>query len=200
VSSFVKVRCRGVYPGIDLVYHGSQGQLEYDFVVQPGADPRRIRLGFQGARGLRLDGDGNLVVALDGGELIQRAPLLYQEVDSTRRAIAGRWVLRGDSEVGFELAAYDVTQTLVIDPVLSYSTYLGGDSFEEGWGIAVDALGAAYVTGVTFSADFPTQNPYQTDQPEWDAFVVKLSPLGKQPRVLHLPRRKRPRLWPRNRR
>jgi hypothetical protein len=185
VASFAKVRCRGVYPGIDLVYYGNQGQLEYDFVVAPGADPRRIRLGFEGGRGLRLDGEGNLVVSLEGGELIQRAPRVYQGLASEKKAVPGRWVLRGRTEAGFQVGAYDQRQALIIDPVLSYSTYLGGNSLDidesgirEAPMIAVDGQGCAYLTGLTFSTDFPTQDPYQADQPFTDAFVTKLSPSG----------------------
>lgn len=113
VAAFEKVRCRDVYPGIDLVYYGRQKELEYDFVVAPGGDPRSIRLGFEGARSLRLDGKGNLIVALGGGEVTKSAPQVYQEVGSKRETVSGRWVLRGKKEAGFEAGAYDRRQALV---------------------------------------------------------------------------------------
>jgi hypothetical protein len=162
VRGYARVRCNGVYPGIDLVYYGRQRQLEYDFVVTPGADPGLIRLGFEGARGLRLDSGGNLVVALEGGEVVQHAPRIYQEAESGTEAVEGRWALVGADRAGFEVGRYDTARTLVIDPVLDYSTFLGGNSVDVGHAIAVDGSGSAYVTGSTYSTDFPTQNPYQT--------------------------------------
>jgi hypothetical protein len=177
VPSYATVRCRGIYPGIDLMYHGRDKELEYDFVVAPGSDPTRIRLGFEGAQ-LRLDDQGNLVVHMDGGEIVQRAPRLYEEAGSGKRPVRGRWVLRGESEAGFEVTAYDTRHTLVIDPVLAYSTYLGGNSIDYGLGIAVDSSGSAYITGYTYSTDFPTLNPYQLDPPLADVFVTKLSSSG----------------------
>ena len=146
VPGYGKVRCRGVYPGIDLLYYGKGRELEYDFVVAPGGDPTRIRMGFEGARGLRVDGERNLVVALEGGEVVKRAPQVYQEEGTSQRPVRGRWTLRGKDEAGFEVGAYDPRRPLVIDPVLSYSTYLGGSDFDYGYGIAVDSSGSAYVT------------------------------------------------------
>jgi hypothetical protein len=179
VPSFARVRCRSVYPGIDLVYHGREREIEYDFVVAPGADARRIRLGFEGQESLRLDGAGNLVVALGKDHVVHQAPLLYQEVASERRPVRGRWVLHGKNTVGFEVGAYDTSQVLVIDPILGYSTYLGGGDADRGFAIAVDASGSAYVVGLTASTDFPTQNPYeQTLQGFQDVFVTKLAPSG----------------------
>jgi hypothetical protein len=179
VPGYAKVRSRGVYPGIDVVYYGNQKELEYDFVVAPGADPRRIRQRFRGARDLRLGADGSLVVSLPAGEVVQRAPRIYQETGSTRRVVSGRWAIRGKLEAGFELGAYDRKAALVIDPVLAYSVQLGGTDLDLGLEIAVDGSGSAYVTGFTESTDFPTQDPIQTDQPDADAFVTKLSPSGQ---------------------
>jgi hypothetical protein len=178
IPGYARVRSRGVYPGIDVVYYVNQKQVEYDFVVAPGADPRRIRLGFEGARDLRLDAEGNLVVALDGGEVVHHRPRVHQEVASARRAVEGRFVLRGRKEAGFALGPYDTRQAVVIDPVLSYSTYLGGSEDDSGVGIAVDGQGSAYVGGITLSADFPTQDPLQTAPGSYDVFVAKLSPSG----------------------
>jgi hypothetical protein len=103
VAGYAKLRCRGVYPGIDLFYYGSGRELEYDFVVAPGGDPTRIRLRFEGARSLRVDDEGQLVVALDGGEVVNRAPRVYQEEGTRKVAVRGRWILRGKSEAGFEV-------------------------------------------------------------------------------------------------
>ena len=151
VPNYGRVEYEGVYPGVDVVYYGTQRQLEYDFNVAPGADAGRIRLGVEGARGLRLDADGDLVLATAAGEVRQRAPRAYQEVGGERRAVPCRYVLLGDDRVGFELGAYDRTRRLVIDPVVSYSTYLGGGGYDEATSVAVDAEGSAYVTGKTSS-------------------------------------------------
>jgi beta-propeller repeat-containing protein len=179
VESFAKVRYLGVYAGIDLIYYGDQRQLEYDFLVAPGADPNVIRLGFDGANQIEIDAQGDLVLKTAGGEVRQRKPVAYQEVDGGRLEVASRYALKGPREISFELGEYDRARPLVIDPVMAYSTYLGG-SFDEFIGsIAVDAAGNAYVTGLTFSLDFPTSNPLQPNPGgEGDVFVAKLSPEG----------------------
>src|SRR5437660_7473555 len=156
VPTYAKVHYREVYPGIDLIYYGNQRQLEYDFVVAPGADPKRIGLGVKGADKLEIDEQGELVLHVSGGAIRQHKPVVYQEIDGTRQEIAGSYVLRGANRAGFKVAAYDRSRPLIIDPVvLSYSTYLGGGSHDEGNDIAVDAAGNAYVTGSTRSHDFP---------------------------------------------
>ena len=154
VPTYAKVHYREVYPGIDLVYYGNQRQLEYDFVVAPGADPERIVLGFQGAERLEINAEGELVLHAAGGAIRQRVPVIYQEIDGVRTKIEGRYVLKDAHRVGFQVAAYDQSRPLVIDPTLVYSTYLGGSGDEIGYGIAVDAAGAAYVVGTTESTDF----------------------------------------------
>jgi hypothetical protein len=158
VPTYARVRYRDVYPGIDLVYYGThERQLEYDFVLAPGADPHAIALGFEGARRLALDAAGDLVVTLaDGGVVVHKAPVVYQERDGRRETVDGKCVLRGGDRVDFELGAYDRTRTVFIDPGLVYATYLGGNEDDQAEAIAVEASGAAYVTGVTGSTDFPT--------------------------------------------
>jgi hypothetical protein len=181
VAHFGQVTYGQVYAGIDLLYHGSdQHQLEYDFAVAPGADARQIGLRVAGALGLALDGQGNLVLHTAAGDVVEQAPVAYQDGAGGRVAVAAAYLLRGDGTVGFQVGAYDSTQALVIDPVLSYSTYLGGSGGDFGIGIAVDGAGNAYVTGYTQSADFPTASPLQPAHGvgQNDAFVAKLSASG----------------------
>jgi carbohydrate binding protein with CBM6 domain/beta-propeller repeat-containing protein len=181
VPTFAKVHYSEVYPGIDLVYYGNQRQLEYDFVVKPGADPKKIVLGFKGTDKLEIDAQGDLVLHAPRGAIRQKKPIIYQEIDGTRREIAGSYVRKGANRVGFKVAAYDASRPLVIDPiVLSYSTYLGGTGNDYGSGIAVDAEGNTYVAGLAASADFPVTAGSM--QPAFggagDAFVTKLNPTG----------------------
>src|SRR5262249_55971859 len=160
IVNYARAEYQNLYPGIDLVYYGNQRQLEYDFVVAPGASAKVITLAFQGAEGLSLDAQGNLVLHTAGGDVVEQAPVLYQESAGARQAVSGRYVLEGDGQVGFTVGAYDSSKPLIIDPVLSYSTYLGDGDFADG--IAVDSAGNAYVTGGTFTTDyFPTANPIQ---------------------------------------
>ncbi|TMG77584.1 MAG: hypothetical protein E6H80_00745, partial [Betaproteobacteria bacterium] len=180
IPTYATVHYREVYPGIDLVYYGNQRQLEYDFVVAPGADPKKIVLGFKGTDKLEVDAQGDLVLHAAGGVIRQQKPIIYQEIDGIRREIEGRYVRKGANRVSFKLAAYDTSRPLMIDPALSYSTYLGGSGHDFGQGIAVDAHGNAYVTGHTSSTNFPTtlgafQIAFAGGS---DAVVTKLNPDG----------------------
>ena len=180
IHTFGAVRYERLYPGVDARFYGRQGRLEYDLIVAPGADPSRIGLALSGARTLRLDARGNLLVRLPDGTLVQRRAHIYQLIDGRRQPVAGRYVLHGGDRFGFRLGAYDTRRPLVIDPVLAYSTYLGGSNIDNGESIAVDAAGAAYVAGLTSSAAFPTtpgalETSYNGGV---DAFVAKLAPSG----------------------
>jgi hypothetical protein len=159
VPTYGRVRYAGIYPGVDLIYYGNQRQLEYDFLVAPGGDPAHIRLHFDGGNSgdpaVKLDAAGNLVIASDGGEVDLHKPVVYQVVGGERRPVEGSFRLMGENTAGFALGGYDHSRPLVIDPVLSYSTYLGGSSQDYAESIAVDAAGETFVTGLTWSLDFP---------------------------------------------
>ena len=203
VPSYARVKYEGVYPGVDLVYYGNQRQLEYDFVVEPSADPNQIKLSFAGADGMRVDAsNGDLVVKVGADELHFHKPAVYQPpvaavssppssrvaavYDRRRRSqsaatveLEGAFVVASNNQVAFRVAGYDPKRALVIDPLLVYSTYLGGNAYDNGTGIAVDSSGNVYVTGCATSADFPTENPLQaTLHGVGNAFVAKLNAAG----------------------
>ncbi len=159
VPNYRKVAEHGVYPGIDLVYYGTQRQLEYDFVVAPGADPRAIRLAFQGADRLRIDSQGNLIATVRGGEVSFQRPIAYQAApDGAKQVVAARYLIKGRRNVEFKVGKHDPGRSLIIDPTLAYSTYLGGSNIDGANAIAVAPDDSAFITGETFSTDFPTVN------------------------------------------
>jgi hypothetical protein len=224
VPSYTRVKYEGVYPGVDLVYYGNQGQLEYDFVVAPGADPAAIRFALSGGLEVgrtqsavgsgtqnqtlrqseiqnlksKIDPSGDLVIALEGGAVRFHKPVVYQPrapVSASWSAarhskftiqnselVDGRYMLTATNEIRFEVPTYDRRRPLIIDPYLSYSTYLGGSGTDYANGIAVDSAGNAYVTGYTTSTDFPTAKPLQATNKaatgSGTAFVTKLNPTG----------------------
>jgi hypothetical protein len=181
VRNFARVKYADVYPGIDLVYYGNQRRLEYDIVVAPEADPGRIALAFDGVQKLSLDPEGNLVLQTPHGDIEQHKPVIYQNIGGRRQPVDGRYVLRANGRVGFQVARYDKARPLVIDPVLSYSTYLGGLGNDIGRAIAVDSAGSAYVTGGTTSTNFPGAggSPVQSSLlGSGDVFVTKLNAAG----------------------
>ncbi|MEW6657374.1 MAG: SBBP repeat-containing protein [Thermodesulfobacteriota bacterium] len=183
IPTYAGVLYEGAYPGIDLKFYGHGRELEYDVVVYPGADPGQVRFAYEGVEELRLTAEGHLALKLPGGgELIQKKPVVYQEIAGQRIAREARFaVQKGGARLlaGFEVASYDKKYPLVIDPVLIYSTYLGGHDYDEALGIAADAAGAAYITGCTSSSNFPITNALQGSKAGGqDVFVSKLTPAG----------------------
>jgi hypothetical protein len=201
VPTYTKVRYAGIYPGIDLVYHGSPsgdgptspsadgskgppagGKLEFDFVAAPRADPRLIRLRFGPPNRLRLAANGDLVVTTANGALVFHKPLVYQMVGGERQPVTGEFALLEKHTVGFRLGSYDRAKTLVIDPALAFSTFVGGSTGDAGNAIAVDSAGNVYVAGQTLSSDFPmTPGAFQTTKHAAGGntvFVTKLNPTG----------------------
>ncbi len=178
VPTYARVEYAEVYPGIDLIYYGNQRQLEYDFVVAPGADPRVIALTFEGTESITTDPTGNLVLTAGDGQLQIQKPIIYQLAQGGRREVAGNFALEKSGTVRFDVSAYDATLPLVIDPVLVYSTYLGGTGQDSGNGIAVDAAGSAYVVGDAGAASFPTVGSNQAFNNSADIFISKFNPAG----------------------
>ena len=183
IKTYGRVLYPNAYPGIDLVYYGRDGALEYDVVVGPGADPGVVRMVVEGAERLRLDAGGNLLVETAGGPLQMRAPVAYQETAHGRQTVTVRYVVR-DGAVGFDIPVYDRGRPLVIDPVLLYSSYLGGNGWDAGAAITIDDTGAAYITGATTSTNFPTRNAIQNSHGAQsgsypaDAFIAKIAADG----------------------
>ncbi|HLJ95048.1 MAG TPA: SBBP repeat-containing protein [Gemmataceae bacterium] len=181
IPTFAQVAYHNIYPGIDLVYHSRDGQLEYDFAVSPGANPAAITLSFTGADRLAIDSQGDLVANVAGTEIREHTPRIYQDRNGTPQEIAGQYVLEDGQRVHFRVGAYDPSQRLVIDPVVRYSTYLGGSGLTGGASIAVDASRHVYVTGSTNAADFPTLNPSQPNSGGGlgNAYVTSLDSTGE---------------------
>ena len=179
IPNFAGVKYKSIYEGVDLVFYGKERALEYDFTVAPNADAGQIRLAFDGADKLSLDGAGNLLVKTAHAEITQAAPFMYQEVGGQKQKVAGRFILRGEREVGFEIGEYDRSRPLVIDPALTYLTYMGGTAFDEASDVKVDANGNAYVVGSTNSLDFPTPGSRTADD-KAAVYVAKIDPTGSR--------------------
>src|SRR5438876_4733365 len=180
VPTYAKVQYRDLYPGINLVYYDNRRRMEFDFLLAPGANPNLIRLEVKGADRLDVDARGDLVLHARGGQLRLQKPAVYQEVKGIRQEVSGRYVLTDSYQIGFQLGAYDATRPVIIDPVLFYSTYLGGGGDDVGNSIAVDESGDAYVTGQIDSTNFPTTpGAFQaTSMGGGDAFVPKHNATG----------------------
>ena len=179
VPAFAAVRYAEVFPGIDLKFYGIDGRLEYDFLVKPGAQPTTVALALRGAERMALDRIGHLILDLAGERVTMQRPVIYQELSGGRRMIPGGYVLKGAEQIGFQVAAYDHSRPLIIDPILSYSTYVGGSGAEGLGGITVDGNGNAYITGPTDSSNFPTVGaPQPSNAGSFDVFIAKLNPTG----------------------
>jgi len=178
VPTYSAVRYKNIYPGVDLLYYGNKGHMEFDFELQPGADPSKIQFEIQGADTIALNSAGTLILKLGTRSLQIQSPSVYQNSNGRRVAIGGSYILTDASHVAFDLAQYDPSKPLVIDPVLLYSTYLGGSGNDEVTGIAVDSAGSVYVAGFTDSTNFPlaTQGSLPTGSDH--VFVSKLDPTG----------------------
>jgi uncharacterized protein (TIGR03437 family) len=178
VPNWEKVRYAGVYPGIDLLYYGKDGNLEYDWIVSPGANPTMIRMVFERTDQLSIDKHGDLVIRVANNEYRHKRPIIYQEVAGKRVLVGGAWQLHG-TEGSFRIGAYNHNKELVIDPPLIYSTYHGGSGLDYAYAIAVDSVGSTYVTGGTGSTNFPTTAPLQSNlRGAEDVFVTKINPSG----------------------
>lgn len=189
IPNFSKVMYRDIYPGIDLVFYGSkEGELEYDFIVSPGADPKVINVKFEGADKIGKDQNGDLILYIPGGELRQHKPNVFQESDAVKEMIEGQYLLKDSGLAGFNIASYKMTRPLVIDPVLSYSTYFGGSNgsgvsaggpgLDYGTCIVVDVQNSIYLGGIADPVNFPgvrlgPNNPFVQN---FTFFVTKINP------------------------
>jgi hypothetical protein len=182
IPSYEAVRYQGIYPGVDVLFYGREQRLEYDFIVAPGADPKAIALSVAGAHKLEINSQGDVVMSVAGGIVALQKPVIYQEVNGQRRKIAGNYAIANGRQIRFAVAGYDHTQPLTIDPVLNYSTYVGGEVLDAAFGIALDTSGDAYIGGLTESTKFPQMNPVSATLPGdlslGTAFVTELSPTG----------------------
>jgi len=179
IATYQRIVYHDIYPGIDLAYHGAH-DLEYDWLLAPGADPSLIQFSLEGAQGLALDTQGNVLARTAVGLLRQTVPAAYQDVNGQRHDVSVRYTLAGNGQVGVVLGSYDASKPLVIDPTLSYSTYLGGSGTDVGTGITTDSAGNAYVVGWTSSANFPTTSGVvaTTIRGSTDVFIAKFDPNG----------------------
>lgn len=185
IPTYAKVKYSGIYPGVDLVFYGSDRRLEYDFIVAPGAEPSAIALKVDGARRMRLNAKGDVVISVTGGEVQLQKPVVYQSVNGVRHEIPGNYEIAGNRRLTFSVPHYDRNEPLVLDPVLNYSTYVGGTGNDYATGLALDTNGDAYIAGVSFSTDFPTTSNGFIQAPltantgtSVAAFVAELNPAG----------------------
>jgi hypothetical protein len=178
-SQYRRVSLRSLYPGIDLVYYGNAGQLEYDFVVSPGADPKRIKFHVSGSDRVFIDGDGNLHMEIAGRTIEFQKPFVYQETGGTKHRVFGEFVMLGTGDVSFAVGPYNKRTSLVIDPSLSYSTLIGANNNTQAQGVAVDHSGNVYIAGTTFATNYPTVKAFQiTNNGTTNVFITKLNPAG----------------------
>jgi len=179
VPQFARVSYEDVYPGINLVFYGNQGHLEYDFKVAPGSDPTAAEVEFEGARKLALK-NGNLIIENEDGDVQLVAPRVYQEIGGRQQTVEGKFVLRGANRAGFAIGSYDRSRELVIDPIVNFSTYFGGSGDEHSTTVAVDGSFNIYITGSTTSPDIPVTPGVFQSAPSagstQNVYVAKITP------------------------
>jgi hypothetical protein len=179
IPSYRTLRVHALYDGIDLMYYGKDNELEHDLVVAPGKDASVITMFFPEATSMKTDGDGDLVVGLTEGEFHLKRPKIYQELEASSVEIEGGYTLKGTNQVGFYIGKHNESEPLIIDPVLDFSTYLGGNSGDGIESVAVDSNGNIYVVGATSSTNFPLKNPFQSSvSPNGNGFISKFDPTG----------------------
>ena len=177
VPTYAKVKYEDIYPGIDLIFYGNKGLLEYDLEVRPGADPSQIKFVCQGQKNMQLDGTGDLALEVGNQSLRIRKPFSYQKIKGKKINIPASFDFREDY-ISFQLAVFDNNKTLIIDPILEFSTYLGGLDTDRANSIAIDDLGNYYITGETGSDEFPLGNPINNPEGNYGAFVAKINSAG----------------------
>ena len=187
IPTYKSIIYKELYKGIDMKFYGNNQQMEYDLIVKPDANPSQVRFSYEGIESLNITGDGDLEVGLKQGKLIQERPYIYQEINGKRVQINGKFKVFQPLHTanghllfsyGFQVASYNKKYPLIIDPVLSYSTYLGGSDSDTGQGITVDASGNVYITGATSSIDFPVTGSSSNFAGASDVFVTKINAAG----------------------
>jgi hypothetical protein len=179
IASYARVRYRQIYPGVDLVYYGTQRQLEFDFVMSPGANPRAVRMKFDGASKLSLNPEGDLIINGAEGTIVEKRPVIYQRdpASSARTEVKGGYVLLGRNAVGLRVEHYDTKRVLVVDPVLAYSTYMGGSGTDYITAVQTDNQGNLYVAGTTDTSDLvASSTAYATaNEGDLDIFLAVIN-------------------------
>ncbi|MFC2084795.1 SBBP repeat-containing protein [Bacteroidota bacterium] len=178
VHNFKNVRYEEIYDGIDLIYYGNQGRLEYDFIVSPGSDPDNIRFKIDGTEKIEIDPDGNLLLFVNGGVLKQAKPVIYQIIEGEKIIISGSYLIADNNEISFKVGNYDLEKPLTIDPILLYSSYWGGSNFDLSQSIRVCPDGSAVISGYTKSIDYPNTSGFSKVSSDEDVFVTKIDATG----------------------
>lgn len=181
IENFTKIKYESIYKGIDIIYYGNEKQLEYDFIVAPNANPNLIKLAFSEATNLIINQQGDLIINVNGQIIYQKKPDIYQYINGNKKSIKGNYKLSESNQISFQIGDYDSTKALVIDPVIGYSTFLGGTDNDFSNAIAVDTEGNTYLVGHTASTNFPVSNfQQQNNKGKNDLFITKIAPDGNR--------------------